>query len=228
MQTAAPLDTLRQQVARLTGFTRRAEAKPLAFGITEIDSVTPWSGLARSGIHELIGDQAAIPGLLAALLGRQKGLEHVIWVSPEANLFAPGLAQLGLDHHKLMIAWARRADDRLWATEEALKDLPRGAVIAEVESPGLTETRRLQLAAEASGSIGFLVRRDRQPSAALTRWLVEPARSRQCSPAWKLTLERCRGAETACMSWFLEFDYAAVSLRLAAPMAHRQAEVKAA
>lgn len=228
MQTPAPLDTLRQQVARIAGFTRPAEAKPLVLGIPEVDQVTPWGGLARSGIHELIGDQTAVTGLLAAMLGRQKTLDHVLWVTPAANLFAPGLAQFGLDHHKLTIAWARRTDDRLWTAEEALKDLPRGAVVAEVESPGLTETRRLQLAAEASGSIGFLVRRDRQPSAALTRWLVEPARSRQCNPAWKLTLERCRGAETAGTSWHLEFEYAALSLSLAAEMANRPAEAQAA
>jgi len=92
MHTSSPLDTLRQQVARITGFTRRAEAKPLGFGISELDGITPWGGLARGGIHELIGDQAAITGLLAVLLGRQKGLEQVIWVTPDGYLFAPGLS----------------------------------------------------------------------------------------------------------------------------------------
>ncbi|WP_428249793.1 hypothetical protein [Ferrovibrio sp.] len=77
---------------------------------------------------------------------------------------------MGLDHRRLTVVDARRADDRLWATEEGLRELGYGAVVAAIDSADLTETRRLQLAAEKSRSIGFLIRQDRQPSVALTCW----------------------------------------------------------
>jgi protein ImuA len=142
---------------------------------------------------------------------------------PSADIYPGGFAQLGLSHRRLTIASTRQTDNRLWAAEEALKDLPGGAVVAEVEQADLTETRRLQLAAESCGSIGFLVRRDRQPSAALTRWRVEPARSRDIRPCWRLTLERVRGAEAG-GTWVLEFDNASLSFNLVAEVADRSLE----
>ncbi|MFC3677752.1 ImuA family protein [Ferrovibrio xuzhouensis] len=214
------LQQLRSQVARMTGLSRPRSTAACPIGVAEIDARLPGLGLGLGGIHELIGDLTATTGFLAALLGRHKAFRQILWVTPEASLFAPGLSQLGLDHRRLTIAWARHRDDRLWAAEEGLRELSYGAVVLEAETVDLTESRRLQLAAEASGGIGFIIRRDRQPSAALTRWLVEPARSQDCSPSWKLTLERCRGAETG-GTWQLGWDHASLSFRLAAQMANR-------
>ena len=223
MNQLSPLTDLRAQVARLTGISRRPAANGIPVGIQAIDALLPSGGLARGGFHELVGDQGAITSFLAALLGRQKAVQHVLWITPCPDLYPSGQAQYGLSHRRLTIGWTRQVDNRLWAMEEALKDLPGGAVIAEVEQADLTETRRLQLAAESSGSIGFLVRRDRQPSAALTRWRVEPARSRDLRPTWHLTLERAKGAE-ATGSWIVEFDDASLSLNLVAAMADRSLE----
>jgi protein ImuA len=223
MNQLSPLTDLRSQLARLTGINRRSAVAGVPIGVAEIDALLPGGGLARGGFHELLGDHGAITSFLAALLGRQQGIQHVLWVTPQPDLYPGGMAQLGLSPRRLTIAWTRQTDNRLWAMEEALKDLPGGAVVAEVEQADLTETRRLQLAAESSGSIGFLVRRDRQPSAALTRWLVEPARSRDLRHTWRLTLERVRGAEAG-GSWVLEFDDASLSFNLVAALADRSLE----
>ncbi|MEL0029060.1 MAG: hypothetical protein VW625_10490 [Perlucidibaca sp.] len=223
MNQLSPLTELRGQLARLTGISRRAAVPGFPIGVAEIDSQLPGAALARGGFHELLGDQGAITIFLAALLGRHKAIQHVLWVTPSPDIYPGGLAQLGLSPRRVTIAWTRQTDNRLWAMEEALKDLPGGAVVAEVEQADLTESRRLQLAAESSGSIGFLVRRDRQPSAALTRWLVEPARSRDLRHTWRLTLERVRGAEAG-GSWVLEFDDASLSFNLVAAVADRSLE----
>lgn len=209
---------LRDQIARITGMARQTSALPVETGVNAIDDLLPGGGLARGGFHEFLGDQGAITSFLAALLGRQKAIQHLLWITPSPDIYPAGLAQLGLSPRRLTIAWTRQTDNRLWAAEEALKDLPNGAVVAEVEQADLTETRRLQLAAESSGSIGFLVRRDRQPSAALTRWRVEPARSRDLRHTWRVTLERVRAAEAG-GSWVLEFDDASLSFRLVAKVA---------
>lgn len=221
------IQQLRSQLARMGGSGRRAELSVLPIGVPEIDSHLPGCGLARGGIHDVVGDLPAITGFLSALLGRQKAIRHLLWVTPQADLHAPGLAQFGLDHRRLMLACTRRGDDRLWAAEEGLRESSIGAVIAEVDDADLTETKRLQLATEASGSIGFLIRRRRQASAALTRWLIEPASSMDCSTAWQVTLERCRGAEAG-GSWILRWDHAALSFRLAATLADRPVESAAA
>lgn len=223
MNQLSPLTDLRSQLARITGTSRRTAVQGIPMGVAEIDSLLPGASLARGGIHEVTGDQGAITSFLAALLGRQRAVQHVLWVTPQGDLYPGGLGQLGLSHRRVTVAWTRQTDNRLWAMEEALKDLPNGAVVAEIEQADLTETRRLQLAAESSGSIGFLVRRDRQPSAALTRWLVEPARSRDLRPTWRLTLERVRGAEAG-GSWMLEFNHASLCFNLVAALAHGQAE----
>lgn len=223
MNQLSPLSDLRSHIARLSGVSRRTAIQGIPTGVAEIDSQLPGAALARGGIHEVVGDQGAITSFLAALLGRHQTIQHVLWVTPQSDLYPGGLAQLGLSPRRLTVAWTRQTDNRLWAMEEALKDLPSGAVVAEVEQADLTETRRLQLAAESCGSIGFLVRRDRQPSAALTRWLVEPARSRDIRQTWRLTLERVRGAEAG-GSWVLEFDHASLCFNLVAALGHGQAE----
>lgn len=227
MSVPPSLQQLRSQLARMGRQGRRANLSVLPVGVPEIDSRLPGCGLTHGGIHDVVGDLPGITGFLAALLGRQKALRQLLWVTPQADLFAPGLAQFGLDHRRLIMACTRRGDDRLWAAEEGLRENSIGAVIAEVDDADLTETKRLQLAAEASGNIGFLIRRRRQASAALTRWLVESAVSRDCSTTWQVTLERCRGAEAG-GSWILRWDHAALSFRLAAALADRPAESAAA
>lgn len=226
------IQQLRDQVARLAGPGRRAASAVLAVGVAEIDSQLPGCGLLRGAIHDVVGDLPAITGFLAALLGRQASVARqpmapILWVTPHADLFVPGISQLGLDHKRLIVARARRDDDRLWAAEEALREAALGAVVAEIEAADLTETKRLQLAAESSGGIGFLIRRRRQTSAALTRWLIEPARSHDGRAAWQVTLERCRGAEAG-GSWILRWDDASLSFRLVAALGHRPAESAAA
>jgi protein ImuA len=226
------IQQLRDQLSRMAGPGRRVTASAVPVGVVEIDSQIPGCGLLRGGIHDVVGDLPAITGFLAALLGRQKAIARlpiarILWVTPYADLFAPGLSQFGLDHKRLIVARARRDDDRLWTAEEALREPGIGAVVAEVEDADLTETKRLQLAAEASGGIGFLIRRRRQTSAALTRWLIEPARSMDCRAAWQVTLERCRGAEAG-GSWILRWDDASLSFRLVAALGHRPAESAAA
>lgn len=218
MSQIATIESLRSSLARLARPGPVGGAGVLGLGLPEIEGALPWGGLARGGTHEATGDRHAIAAFLIAAIGRDKRSEQVLWITPEPTLYPHGLAQLGLDHRKLTVVSARRADDRLWAMEEGLRELSYGAVVAEVETADLTETRRLQLAAEKSGSIGFLIRRDQQPSAALTRWRIESARSDGYRPCWRVNLERCRGAEAG-FSWDVEWDYATLSFRLVAALA---------
>lgn len=214
------LERLRARLSKLTRQETSHKWPSVQFDVPEIDRALPWYGLARGALHEVVGDEAASIGLVTVLLGRDARSKQILWISPYARLYAHGLAQLGLNDHRLTHVSTQRAENRLWVSEEGLRALGHGAVVLEIPSADLTETRRLQLVAEKSGSIGFLLRRDRQPSAASTRWHVMPVRSDGYRPRWRITLERCRGAEAG-MSWDLEWDHAAFHLHMAATLANR-------
>jgi protein ImuA len=96
--------------------------------------------------------------------------------------------------------------------EEALRHRGLGAVVAEVSRLSITASRRLQLAAEGSGTIGLALRRWRrqaeavefaQPTAATTRWRISALPSTPLPvpgvgrARWRLELLRCRGEEPA-------------------------------
>ena len=96
--------------------------------------------------------------------------------------------------------------------EEGVRHGGLGAVVAEVARLSMTSSRRLSLAAEASGSIAIAVRRWRrqteaadfgQPTASATRWRVSTLPSTPLPvpgvgrARWLLELIRCRAGESA-------------------------------
>ena len=104
----------------------------------------------------------------------------MVWIGPRNELFGPGLAELGLAPERLIVVRARPAAARLWALEEALRSPGLAAALAEVDQLSLTQSRRLQLAAEAKGVTALLLRppgAGATPSAAATRWQIEAAPS---------------------------------------------------
>ncbi len=145
--------------------------------------------------------------------GARQGAGHgsgtALWIAAEPDAWPPGLARFGLSPADLVLVQARRLADALWAMEESLR-CPgvAGALLALGAEArlDLTAARRLQLAAEAGGAIGLLLRAERegeaeQPptTAALTRWRVAALPGAGGSahdlgdPRWRLELLRARG-----------------------------------
>jgi protein ImuA len=207
------LERLRAQLARLDRSERAGTGPILALPFAGIERALPGGGLARGALHELCGapEQAAAAGFAAVLLGRLAADGHVVWIGPRDELYGPGLLELGLDPARLIVVRARGRDARLWALEEALRSPGLVAALAEVDRLTLTQSRRLQLAAEAKGVTGFLLRptaAGQVPSAAFTRWRIEalagageggPGRRDLGPPCWQVELFRCRGGRPG--SW---------------------------
>jgi protein ImuA len=205
----ALLDQLRTRLARLD-HADRTDRPILPLGLAAVDRVLPGGGLARGCLHELCGapDRAAAAGFAAALLGRLAADGHALWIGPRDDLYAPGLTAQGLPPERLIVVRAGPRDARLWALEEALRSPGLTAVLAEVDRLTLTQSRRLQLAAEAKGVTAFLLRplaACEAPSAAMTRWRITPlpaAATHDASPRawerprWRVELVRCRGGRT--------------------------------
>jgi protein ImuA len=204
LDQAAVLAALRARVARLEGVGRAQHgqgAVPVCEGLP-----LPGGGLARAAVHEVL---ATAPGCGAAfcavLLARTGGT--VLWIASGRDAllaWPPGLARCGLDPARLVIVRAERWADALWAMEEALRcPAVTGALLAvdSGEAGGrldLTATRRLQLAAEAGGALGLLLRPEAasaEHTAAVTRWRVGSlgAGHGLDDPRWQLELLRARG-----------------------------------
>ncbi len=211
------IEALRARIGRLGGMASPVAHKAaIRFGLHTIDSRLPCGGLPAGALHEVLGQGPDTEhGTVASLLigGLLAGLDptrQVLWAMQGCDLFAPGLAAVGLHPQRLILAEC--GDAVLAVMEEALRHPGLVAVVGEVDGRlGLTASRRLQIAAASSGVTAFAIRRSRrfddpvllEASAAVSRWRVAafpqstPARSCDLPPGralWRLELLRCREA----------------------------------
>ena len=175
---------LREKIQRIEAVSRRVSGV-LPFGLQQLDDRLPGGGLALGALHEVAGGgNGAVDGAAAALFtagiaARTKG--KVLWCVIRQDLFAPALAQAGLAASRVIYVEAGDEKAVLCCFEEGLRHGGLGCVVAEVGRLSMTNSRRLQLAAESSGTPGIAIRRWRrqsdaadfgQPTAAVTRWRV--------------------------------------------------------
>ena len=192
----------------------------MPFAIPAVDSRLADKGLRLDALHECaaaspdLADDCAATLFMAGVAARAWG--PVLWVVRRRDLFAPGLAQAGLEAKRLLYAEASDDAELLALMEDGLRHRGLGAVIGEVRRADMAATRRLQLAAEGGRTIALLLRRHGRagsdpigaPSAAVTRWRIGTAPSAPLPvegvgrAQWKLDLVRQRGGEPA--SWIVE------------------------
>ena len=211
----AELQALRARIEALeTGQRRHADVLP--FGLDPIDSKLPGKGLALGALHEVAGggtgaiDGAAAALFVAGIAARTNG--KVLWCLTRPDLFAPAIAQAGLTSDRVIYVEAGDEKAVLACFEEGLRHGGLGSVVAEVSQLTMTASRRLQLAAEASGTMGLALRRWRrqtdasdfgQPTAASTRWRVSVLPSAPLPVPgigrhrWLIELIRARAGESA-------------------------------
>jgi protein ImuA len=223
---SAKLETLREEVARIERGSSRVATERFSIGEPEIDGALR-GGLVRGGVHEVfaetVADQPCAVAFAVALAVRASGVRPVVWVRQDfvsvemGELYAPGVAELGLSPDRLILVRARDGPAVLRAAEEAVRCAPLGAVIAEPwgapKALDLVASRRLALAAAQSGVSLLMVRAAAQeaPSAATTRWSVRAAMSRALDadapgrPSYAITLVRDRAGGTE-NRWLVEWD----------------------
>ena len=217
---AETIATLRRQIASLERRTGTGSPSAcLPFDVPELDACLPGQGLGLGAVHELFANGPAVehgaaPALFAAaVLARRSG--PVLWITSQCDLYPPALACAGFDPARMVFVEARRGALRVM--EEGLRHPGLAGVVCEHEGRlDLVASRRLQLAAEATDVLGFVLRRSprfddpalQAPSAATTRWRITsmpsppplphapdvPGLGR---PLWRLELLRCRGAAAA-------------------------------
>ncbi len=199
---AALLASLR---ARLARGSAAQGTRPRISLCPEIDATLPEGGLPGACLHEILAaEPGAATGFATLLLARAQALNpsgSVLWISQDPDAYPQGLARLGLAPQHLVLVRAPRAQDALWATEEAARCPAVAATLLHSplrEGPDMTACRRLQLAAETGGGLTVLLGPDTDtpaPSPARSRWRVRAAAegAGHGQPAWELELLLHRG-----------------------------------
>src|SRR5215468_8763365 len=201
--TSARMSTL----AILRGDIERIEAhgdvhtlKRVALGHADADAMLR-GGLAIAAVHEVFAEgpqSGAASGFIAGLAGRITARRPLVWVRQDFSdiesgaLSMSGFCELGLDPRCLVTVRAADAENALRTAADALACDALGAVVLEVwgetRQLDLVASRKLTLAAQASGVTALLLRiaAEPRPSTAETRWIVRAAHSPPSAPwsAW--------------------------------------------
>ena len=185
------LATLRGSIERIETHGDAYAPDRVALGHAEADA-TLQGGLALGAVHEVFAEgrqSAAATGFIAGLAGRVAARRPLLWVRQDFTeiesgaLSMSGLAELGLDPRLLVTVRAADVDTALRTAADALACDALGAVVLEVWGEArqldLVASRKLTLAAQASGVTGLLLRvaAEPLPSTAETRWIVRAAHS---------------------------------------------------
>jgi len=195
--TGATLATLRGSIERIESHGDAYTPDRVALGHADADA-TLQGGLAVGAMHEVFADagrqSAAATGFVAGLAGRAAARRPLVWVRQDFTeiesgaLSMSGLAELGLDPRLLVTVRAADVDTALRTAADAFACDALGAVVLEVWGEArqldLVASRKLTLAAQASGITGLLLRvaAEPQPSTAETRWIVRAAHSPPPAP----------------------------------------------
>jgi protein ImuA len=192
------LATLRGSIERIESHADATASGRVALGHADADAVLQ-GGLALGAVHEVFaeGRQSAVAtGFVAGLAGRATARRPLVWVRQDFTeiesgaLSMSGLAELGLDPRLLVTVRAADVDTALRTAADALACDALGSVVLEVWGQArqldLVASRKLTLAAQASGVTALLLRvgAEPEPSTAETRWIVRAAYSPPGVSAW--------------------------------------------
>lgn len=182
-------------------------------------------GLVRGAVHEVFADAgrhgAAATGFVAGLAQRVAKHRPLVWVRQDfldiesGALSMHGLSELGLDPRRVVMVRAADAESALRVAADAVACDALGCVVldvwGEVRALDLVASRKLTLAARASGVTVLISRVAAMPAAstAETRWIVRAAHSPPGLEAWgapMLDIQLVRNRHGPTGQWIMEWN----------------------
>lgn len=175
----AVLEHLRRQLEQVHARHRPASGGLHPTGFSALDAILG-GGLPGAAIHELVarteaGGARTLALKLAWNLTRRAPASAMLLIDPQGAFYPPAAATMGIDLDRLLVGRVATGRDALWLAEQALRCPALAAVVLWLRSIEPRSARRLQLAAEAGGSVGLLVVEHAcGASFAASRLIVEP------------------------------------------------------
>lgn len=157
-----------------------SDSRVIPSGYAALDRLLPGQGWSAGGLTELLIEHCGVGEvrLLAHALRQltTQTARHVMFVAPPYQPCAAALKAWGIDVERVL--WVRSPEDQaLWAATQALKQDSIGAVLVWLPTARADKVRRLQVAAQESASLAFLIRpveAASQSSPAPLRMICEP------------------------------------------------------
>ena len=136
-----------------------AVARPsIPTGFPQLDCLLPGGGWPGDALTELIAEHQGIGevSLFGPALARLSAEDErwIAFVAPPHFLYAPALANLGIDLARIVLVRPPRPQEALWAAEQTLRSGAASAVLAWLPAPNERSLRKLSLAAEAGSAMG--------------------------------------------------------------------------
>jgi len=183
--------------------SNRLQEDVLSTGVDAFDQLFPRGGLPVGTLIEWLSEGEGIGSAMLSLAVGVKLLEKggaLVVLDGHGEFYPPAAAHLGIPLERTLVVQPRNEREVLWTAEQALRS--PGVALLWVRAKNLNERayRRLQLAAEIGGGLGFLLRpvaQQHQPSWAWARLFVKAVRDEEVQPSiarwWRIELLHCRG-----------------------------------
>ena len=184
MRAPLPPDLLQDLRDRIRGIEGVRDHGPPAAGVPTgfpaLDRLLADGGLRKGTLVEWRGDTdgggaATLALAVSAHVLRSDGT--LVVIDAARDFYPVGAAQLGVPLDRTVVVRPDDARGALWAWEEALRAPGVGVTFGWLGATTDRVVRRLQLAVETGGGLGFLVRPPGTPAgaaSAATRLTVEP------------------------------------------------------
>jgi len=193
------IDELQSRIwARERGLSGNS-LETISTGCGSLDNLLPGQGVRKGSLIEWMGEGfSSGAGTVSLIAGRLICPEELpcVVIDTRHELFSLSLSLLGFDLTRLVLIQPASEQEALWACEEALRCEAVGFVWANIERLSSISFRRLQLAAEGSSRIGFLVRSTKalsQPTWAEVRLKVHPRPALRRSPCFRIEVLSSHG-----------------------------------
>jgi protein ImuA len=233
MDKAAVIEKLKQDLLILGGL------KPLQQGVQPQGELAfmqahfPQGVFPIGAVHEFVCptlEQAAastafINGVISSCLP-SKGV--TVWVSTEEYFFSQAFAAFGVEPHHIIFMHPKQKTQVVWCVEEALRCPAVNSVVAQMPQLSFMQSRRFQLAVEATKVTGFILNSSAASSnttGCLSKWQISPLPSYLQGgmpgvgpPRWQVHLQKMRHGKPG--NWQVEWVNG--SFRLV-PQLHKQA-----
>ena len=212
------IQQLQKKVLALQGYKKPQITQKTSLGLDILLKAFPEQAFPIS-VHEFLSNNsenaADTNGFISGLISKHiTSYGIIVWVSMQQLTYPVALKLFSLHPDRIVFINLTNPKQVLWTIEEALKCASVAAVVGELNELSFKQSRRLQLAVEASHVTGFIHRynpKSENTVACVTRWKIKPVASITEQglpglgfPRWEVQLLKVRNGKPA--TWEIEWS----------------------